>query len=170
MPGRSRTLTPRAKLEPRLPEAMSRPRALARDHETHGPRRRLETEVFAHRADRPADHIYRDDHHARGVARSNEVRRDGQSLPVRQHPFQEIDGRLFLGGVVDLVRNQEPGEGRDGIGVLARRVGDGDTIIGRYRFQKPFGRRGNRVQGWLDKISGLVLYGSVGKAIVFGKN
>lgn len=73
------------------------------------------------------------------------VKRAGLVLML-QHPLEKIDEDFPVGGILGGIGNQKPGEAGDGIGVLCRCVGDGDTVIGRHvletcrRFRHSFDR------------------------------
>src|SRR5580692_7050970 len=51
-------------------------------------------------------------------------------LPVFQHPTQEAGDRLFLCRIVYLRWYQQVSEGGDGVGLLARLIGDGNPEVG----------------------------------------
>src|SRR5271165_1801799 len=61
-------------------------------------------------------------------------------LSLGQSPLQEADEDFLLLGVGDGFWNQEPSEGRDGIGAFARSVDDGDTEIGGHCLGSAGGR------------------------------
>ena len=68
------------------------------------------------------------------------AQRGGLSLAVIEHPVEESDQGLALGGVVRVGRDQQPGKAGDRIGVRAGGVRDRDTIVGRHGL----GRSGSR--------------------------
>src|SRR5215831_6997984 len=58
---------------------------------------------------------FRDDVFRRRVGQSG-----GHRLPFGEHPTQEIRENLAVRRILRLLRNQQPGETRDWIGVLSR--------------------------------------------------
>ncbi len=74
---------------------------------------------------------------------------------------------LDLAGIGGLGGDQQPGEARDRVGILARGVGDGDAIVGRHLLDAG-GRFGYAVDIALHPVAGRVLHVSEGDLVLHG--
>src|SRR5512133_1673302 len=87
-------------------------------------------------------------------------------LPLSGHPRQEVLNDLTLLGVLRRLRNQEPSEADDGVGVLAWSIRNRDPEVRRHF-------RGGRCGGGafergLDVVAGRVLHRAVWNLVLYG--
>src|SRR5580658_9550929 len=83
-----------------------------------------------------------------------------------QHPLEKIDQDLAIGGILGWLRNEEPGEAGDGVGIPGC-VSNGDPVIGWHTLDTG-GRFRHSLDGCLHPGSSSALYGGVGDLVLQG--
>src|SRR5579863_2043049 len=89
-------------------------------------------------------------------------------LPVGHHPVQEVRDHLLFLRIIDLSRDQEPSEARDGVSVLAGGVGDGDSKVVGHLLGSAGGRLRHAGEVRLDEVTGGVLHPPVSDVVLDG--
>jgi hypothetical protein len=98
-----------------------------------------------------------------GIGQRSIVKRRDLLL-MRKHPFEEIDDDFTIRGILGRAGNQKPRKTRDGIGVLSRRIGDGNAIIRRHGLETCRGLGHSSDRG-KDPVTRSVPNGAIGNLI-----